>query len=156
MISKVVRFEGNTLAPLGRMKAADRKAGTVGDIVVLDENELPVEAVEIKFDQLIEEIHVAEAIEKVRAASVSRYYLLSTSGVVMGEELTALDKRKREFLKQNGCEIIVNGVIETIAYYLRLLPNTTEFIANYASLVEADDDTDYNHRIAWNKLCSRI
>ncbi len=60
------------------------------------------------------------------------------------------------FLKQNGCEIIVNGVIESVGYYLRLLPNTTMFLANYASLVEGDDDTDYEHRIAWNKLCSDL
>ena len=137
------------------MKSADRKAGTVGDIVVINDAKEPVEAVEIKFGQPISDVHVCEAIEKVRGASVSRYYMLSTNGSVQ-EDNEIINKRKADFLKQNGCEIIVNGVIDTIGYYLRLLPNTTEFLANYAALVEADNDTSYEHRISWNDACSKI
>ncbi|MEM7533106.1 MAG: hypothetical protein AAF639_13075 [Chloroflexota bacterium] len=148
------RFDGQELQPLQRLKSADRKAGTVGDVVVV-QGQKPVEAVEIKFDQPISYIHVCEAIEKVRAESVRRYYLLSTKGIAIEDEADINDIKTR-FLKQNGCEIIVNGVIETIGYYLRLLPDTTEFLFNYASLVEMDPDTSYEHRIAWNEDCTQI
>jgi DNA (cytosine-5)-methyltransferase 1 len=151
MMSKVERFAGQSLQPIARMKAADRKAGTVGDIVVTS-GSLPWEAVEVKFKQPITLVHVAEAIEKVRAASVSRYYLLSTAGI-LDSDLSSIRTRQAEFLKHNGCEIIVNGVLESIAYYLRMLPNTTEFISNYAALVESDPDTDYEHRVFWNEVC---
>ena len=155
IINKMSRFENQELEPIQRMKSADRKAGTVGDIVVINNAKEPVEAVEVKFGQPISDIHVCEAIEKVRGASVSRYYMLSTNGSVQ-EDSERINQRKDAFLKQNGCEIIVNGVIETIGYYLRLLPNTTEFLANYAALIETDEDTSYEHRVAWNSVCSEI
>lgn len=155
IIGKVSRFEGQTLDGIQRMKSADRKAGTVGDIVLLDGDGEPVEAVEIKFAQAVTDLHVCEAIEKVRGAMVSRYYVLSTEGIAPGD-LEVISKRKSDFLKQNGCEIIVNGVVETIGYYLRLMPNTSEFLNHYATLVESDRDTGYEHRIAWNELCASI
>lgn len=154
IIPKMLRFQGQQLNRLERLKSADRKAGTVGDIVV-SEGGNPVEAVEIKYGKPITYIDVAEAIEKVRAETVGRYYLLSTQGVVQSEFDQIMDA-KSNFLKQNGCEIIVNGVVDTIGYYLRLLPNTTEFLSAYASLVENDDDTAYEHRIAWNTVCGGI
>ncbi len=77
LIDKIDRFSAQELAPLARMKSADRKAGTVGDIVVSKDSK-PVEAVEIKFGKSISLIDVLEAIEKVRAESVSRYYLRDT------------------------------------------------------------------------------
>ncbi|MCE8421041.1 hypothetical protein LZ190_20575 [Rhodovulum sulfidophilum] len=154
LMGKIDRFEGQELEPLARMKSADRKAGTVGDIVVKSEKK-PVEAVEIKFNQSISMIHVLEAIDKVRAESVSRYYLLSTAGIEQGDQEAILVKAQ-EFEKQNGCEIIVNGVFESIRYYLRLLPNTTEFLNFYADILETDEDVGYEHRIAWNECCAAI
>ncbi|WP_170373466.1 hypothetical protein [Ruegeria arenilitoris] len=154
LLNQVDRFNGQDLEPLARMKSADRKAGTVGDIVVV-ENGKPVEAVEIKFNQTITLINVLEAIDKVRAESVSRYYLLSTSGIEPTEKEEIL-KKADEFEKQNGCEIIVNGVFETVKYYLRLLPDTTEFLNYYAEILEKDEDVGYEHRIAWNECCSAI
>ncbi|MDV7145999.1 restriction endonuclease, SacI family [Tropicimonas sp. TH_r6] len=154
LISKIDRFSAQELEPLARMKSADRKAGTVGDIVVV-ENGKPVEAVEIKFDKSISLIDVLEAIDKVRAESVSRYYLLSTVGIDDEQAATIVEKSE-EFEKQNGCEIIVNGVFETVRYYLRLLPDTTEFLNFYADIVEQDEDVGYEHRIAWNECCAQI
>ena len=77
LIKHIHRYDHQQLAPLERLKSADRKSGAVGDIVVIDQSDQPAEAVEIKFGQPITYIHVAEAIEKIRAATVLRYYLLS-------------------------------------------------------------------------------
>lgn len=154
LVGKMARFEGQSLEPLQRMKSADRKAGTVGDIVVSRDG-VPVEAVEIKHGKPISIIDVSEAIEKVRAEMVDRYYLLSTSGVNL-EDADIIIEKKASFLKQNGCEIIVNGVVDTIGYYLRLLPSTTEFVASYVTLVESDPDTGYEHRNSWNDICRDI
>ena len=154
LIGNISRFEGHKLEPLERMKSADRKSGTVGDVVVSREGE-PVEAVEIKYGQDIQSIHVLEAIEKVRALTVSRYYLLSTSGIAEAEAKEIFDKAAK-FQKQNGCEIIVNGVFETVQYYLRLLPSTTDFIKHYADVLEDDEDVGYEHRIAWNECCAAL
>jgi len=151
LVDSVVRYKDCRLEPLMRMKAADRKAGTVGDVVVTRDKH-PVEAVETKFDVPITAQHVAEAIEKVRAASVERYFLLSTGGIESSESQD-IDRLRQDFRQSNGCEIVVDGVLETVAYYLRLLRSTGEFVIAYTEILEKDLDLDYEHRIAWNELC---
>lgn len=152
LVRSVGRYHGLQLQPLARMKSADRKAGTVGDIVVTKDN-LPVEAVEIKHGQQIGLIHVSEAIDKVRAQAVRRYYILSNRDINPSEH-QQIEKAKTDFLHQNGCEIIINGVIDSLSYYLRLLPDTTEFIFAYTRLLEVDEDVSYEHRVHWNECCS--
>jgi DNA (cytosine-5)-methyltransferase 1 len=139
---------------LARLKSADRKSNTVGDIVVTQSG-TPFEAVEIKYGQPITFAHVSEAIEKVRALTVRRYYMLSTEDVEESE-IDRIRERKDDFLKQNGCELILNGILASLSYYLRLLPDTTDFVMNYATLVETDQDTSYEHRIGWNACCQSI
>ena len=154
ILKSVERYSDQELEKLQRMKAADRKTGTVGDVVVSRRGN-PVEAVEVKFGRPISYTHVVEAIEKVRSESVSRYYILSTSGLSNADKVQ-IEKKIIEFRLKNGCEIIVNGVVETICYYLRILPDTTEFLQNYTNLMNDDDDVDYEHRNAWNEICKTI
>lgn len=154
LVRSISRYTDSTLEPLERLKSADRKRGTIGDVVVARDG-LRIEAVEIKHDQPIAYIHVAEAIDKVRAESVRRYYLLSNRGIDPADA-DQIYQRAADFLKQNGCEIIVNGVFDSLAYYLRLLPDTTEFLFRYAALLESDPDTGYEHRIRWNECCEAL
>lgn len=60
----------------------------------------------------------------------------------------------RRFLETNGCEIIVNGVYETIKYYLRLLKSTNDFVNAYTELLAIDEDINYEHKVAWNAICA--
>lgn len=154
LVKHIGRYEGSQLEALERLKAADRKRGTIADIVV-QKNKVRVEAVEIKHDQPIQLIHVLEAIDKVRAESVTRYYLLSNKGIDPADKDKIRDVSDK-FLKQNGCEIIANGLVESLNYYLRLLPDTKEFLFNYAELLESDADTGYEHRNYWNELCQTL
>jgi DNA (cytosine-5)-methyltransferase 1 len=147
------RYNGLELGPLERMKAANRKSGSVGDIDV-NKNGNPFEAVEIKFKVLIDRTHVAEAIQKIKTASVQRYLILSTLGVAEGEA-EEIENLTRNFRRSNGCEIIVNGVIDTIKYYLRLIDSPATFINFYTAQVEIDPDLGYEHRLAWNEVCAK-
>ena len=153
MLPNMERYRGLELGPLERMKAANRKSGSVGDIDV-NRNGNPFEAVEIKFEVGINRRHVAEAIQKIKTASVQRYLILSTAGVSDGES-DEIANLTSTFRRSNGCEIIVNGVLDTIKYYLRLIDSPATFINLYTALVEADPDLGYEHRVAWNEICSR-
>jgi DNA (cytosine-5)-methyltransferase 1 len=150
----VDRYRGCVLAPLLRMKAADRKAGTVGDVVVLQED-VPFEAVEVKHGEPIATIHTVEAIAKLETAAVGRYFILSTAGIATADEPEIADL-VADFRKSNGCEIVTDGVIESIRYYLRLLDDPVEFVNRYAALVESDPDLGYEHRTAWNEICAEL
>ena len=147
------RYNGHTLMNLERMKAANRKSGSVGDIDV-NKADQPFEAVEIKFQIGISQQHVAEALQKIKTESVQRYFILSTIGV-LEEDSTEISKLINDFRRSNGCEIIVNGVLETIKYYMRLIDSPSSFINRYTDLVESDEDLDYEQRLAWNTVCAQ-
>jgi DNA (cytosine-5)-methyltransferase 1 len=151
LIKESKRYEGHSLVPLERLKTANRKSGTVGDVDVLH-GKRTVEAVEIKFGMCVEERHVSDAIEKIKAADVRRYYILATGGVKPEDE-DAITEQIGAFYRSNGCEIIVNGIFETIRYYLRLIGSVDEFIARYVDHLASDDDLSYDHRTAWNDVC---
>lgn len=146
------RYKDLTLMGLERMKAANRKSGSVGDVDV-NKGDQPFEAVEIKFQIGISREHVTEAIQKIKSVSVQRYLILSTVGTADGEadEIANLSDG---FRRSNGYEIIVNGVLETIKYYLRLIDSPATFINRYTAIVEVDDDLGYEHRLAWNAVCA--
>jgi len=149
----VARYNNLTLRPLERMKAANRKSGSVGDVDVNKGME-PFEAVEIKFKINISREHVAEAIQKIKSVSVQRYLILSTAGVAESD-IEEIGKLTNTFRQTNGCEIIVNGVLDTIRYYLRLIDSPASFINRYTALIEADPDLGYEHRLAWNAVCAQ-
>jgi DNA (cytosine-5)-methyltransferase 1 len=144
------RYQGHKLGSLERLKAANRKSGTVGDIDVLLDGK-PIEAVEVKFGEPITLAMVDVAIEKIESKDVRRYYILSTAGVSEpdGEKIA---QRCKDFYHNYGCEIIVNGVLETIGYYLRLIGSTDEFIARYVEYVAKDKDLTFEHKQAWNAV----
>ena len=152
LMNDVDRYREFELKPLERMKTANRKSGTVGDID-LWENGRPIEAVEIKYEVHVGVSHVSEAIQKVQTESVERYFILSTVKPDPNEweEVQGLIE---DFLKSNGCEIIVNGVYETIKYYLRLLKSTNDFVNAYTELLAIDEDINYEHKVAWNAICA--
>lgn len=154
IINSMERYQGLDLQPLERMKTANRKSGSVGDIDV-NRGRQAVEAVEVKLGIEITEAEVNEAIEKIRHASVNRYLILSTSGIAKGQEVK-IKKIQYDFRRANGCEIIINGVIDTIKYYLRLIRSTTDFIYQYTTIVESDPDVSYEHRQAWNDVCKEV
>lgn len=154
IVNSMERYQGLELQPLERMKTANRKTGSVGDIDV-NRGKQPEEAVEVKLGIEITEAEVNEAIEKIRHASVSRYLILSTAGISKDHE-TKIKQIQYDFRRANGCEIIVNGVIDTIKYYLRLIRSTTDFIYAYTTIVETDPDVSYEHRQAWNDVCKEV
>lgn len=148
---EVSKYQGLELQPLGRMKSADRKAGTVGDIELHCDG-IPFEAVEIKLGIPIGIAHVREACDKVKSLTARRYYLLSTVGVAEADA-EEISSTKASFHRSNGCELIVNGVFETLSYYLRLLSATESFLDAYVSLLNEDPDVTYEHKLAWNQIC---
>ena len=151
LIKECKRYEGHELVPIERLKTANRKSGTIGDVDVLH-NGRAVEAVEIKFAMSVTARHVSDAIEKIKAADVGRYYILATDGVNR-EEVAAISGLVSGFYASNGCEIIVNGIYDSIRYYLRLIGSVDEFVAQYVDHLANDDDVSYEHRIAWNAAC---
>lgn len=83
-----------------------------------------------------------------------RYYLLST--VAPNEDdRVAIDEMIYKIREEHGCQIIVNGVFPTLKYYLRLLDNTDVFVEKYIKKLSENTEINFEHKIAWNKVCER-
>jgi len=78
MVSELKRFDGMKLFPLGSHTSADYRSGDIGDIEVVDEEEVPFEGVEVKYGKAITAQMILDAYDKFKKYPVNRYYLLST------------------------------------------------------------------------------
>lgn len=139
MLMEIQRYEGKTLSPLKSHTTADTKfrgIRAIGDIEVLDGNSF-FEGVEIKHNIPISLGLVEDAYQKFAQTPVSRYYLLTTA-VPNVEDVESVNDLVSEIHRQHGCEVIVNGILPSLKYYLRLLSNPQLFLEGYSRNLQLD------------------
>ena len=155
LISEAKRFENKTLLSIESHTSSDKSSGRIGDIDILDEKNREFEAVEVKHGIQITLQIVKDAYTKFQTTPVSRYYILSTASPEK-EELSKIEAEIQRIKNIHGCQLIVNGIMPTLKYYLRLLNDTYEFIENYVNLLEDDKALKFEHKERWNKLISDL
>ncbi|MEY4903579.1 MAG: hypothetical protein RLZZ292_1394 [Bacteroidota bacterium] len=153
LINEMGRYKNCTLAEMGSHTASDRTSKSAGDIEIFKKKRL-FEAIEIKLDKVIDATMVRIAIEKIARYNPDRYYILSYIGVKDSDKLEIADLID-ELKLEHGCQIIINGLLPTIKYYLRLITSLDEFINNYNSLIENDTEIKKIHKEKWNELINR-
>lgn len=136
MLMEIERYEDKTLSPLKSHTAADTKSHGIGDIEVLSGNNF-FEAVEIKHNIPISLGIVEAAYQKFAQISVSRYYLLTTAEPNV-EDVDSVNDFVSEIHRQHGCEVIVNGILPSLKYYLRLVSSPQLFLENYSKNLQFD------------------
>ncbi len=153
LITEIKRYNNCTLAKLGSHTASDKSSKSAGDIEIL-KNNLLYEAIEIKLDKKIRANTVRIAIEKIHKFNLKRYYILSHIGTD-AKDLEIIEQLIFNTKKEHGCQIIVNGVIPSIKYYLRLIDNPQEFVIKYSALIEKDSELKKIHKVEWNHIISQ-
>jgi len=149
------RYRNKSLCPLDSHTAADSSTGSIGDVQINDENEQPFEGLEIKAKKLSSEM-IDIAYAKIQGYStVERYYILSTFEDIESELLDEITRKISKIRSKHGCEVIVNGVFTTLRYFLRLV-DSSMFIRFYVEQIEKDDALKYEHKMAWNEICSNL
>ena len=128
---------------------------------------LPVLALYAVYTVLTKELHrygnkqlkpleaiVDSAKQKIRSSRVDRYYILTTSQhhEPTSEVLVEAENVKRLL----GTQMIVNGVIPTIRYYLRLLSDPSSVLPEYVRLLQIDGAISFEHKDIWNKIATGI
>lgn len=153
LIKEIGRYKDCTLAEMGSHTASDRTSKSAGDIEIFRKKDL-FEAIEIKLDKAIDATMVRIAIEKIARYNPNRYYILSYIGIKETDKLEIADLID-ELKLEHGCQIIINGLLPTIKYYLRLITSLDEFINNYNNLIEIDTEIKKIHKEKWNKLIDK-
>ena len=109
---------------------------------------------EIKLDKAIDITMVRIAIEKIARYNPNRYYILSYLGIKETDKLE-IDDLINQLKFEHGCQIIINGLLPTIKYYLRLIDSLDEFVKNYNELVQNDNEIKKIHKLKWNELIDK-
>ena len=144
------RFQDKILQQLSSHYSSDKSSGNAGDIVVTNQDGSLYEVVEIKFEIEPNVMMIQDVYKKIAQTQIQRYYILSTKEAKDKNINDLIEKIKAE----HGCQIIVNGILETIKYYLRLLTNTDIFIENYVKNIEIHPEINAEHKIAFNHILS--
>lgn len=155
MVNELARYKGAELLPLERHTTADLRSGSIGDIQVNKNNE-PFEGVEVKSEKPITAAMVRELPRKFNGRKVSRYYILSTCvDYVSKDDWESVTAAIQEVEDKTGTQVIVNGLIRTLWYYLRLLEDPATVLPTYRNLLEADKDIRPELKDSWNKILSK-
>jgi DNA (cytosine-5)-methyltransferase 1 len=156
LLNETKRFEGKKLLPLESHTSADVRSGRIGDIELLDEQGRVFEAIEVKHGIAISLQLVLDAYTKFQTTAVNRYYILSTAQHPKGKEWDDIQAEIQRIKNVHGCQLIVNGIMPSLKYYLRLLNNSFEFIECYVNLLENDAALKFEHKAKWNLLISDL
>ncbi|OGZ32449.1 MAG: hypothetical protein A2V69_02415 [Candidatus Portnoybacteria bacterium RBG_13_40_8] len=150
LTSEMNRYKNCKLAPLGSHTASDKTSKSAGDIQIMKKGQL-FETVEIKLDKPID-INIARiAYEKIIKFNPERYYILSYMGVLEKDE-KEIEGLILKIKKAHGCQLIVNGLINSLKYYFRLISDLKGFFNEYIELVENDTELKTIHKTKLKEL----
>jgi len=98
---------------------------------------------------------ILNAKDKILKHSPRRYYILSSADIRQEDETKI--QSEIEFIANNhGCQVIVNGIIPTLKYYLRLITSVEKFVQDYSRLIEQDKELQISHKVEWNNILNTL
>ena len=150
IMPELKRFDGLGLAQLELHSAADSQTGATGDIEIKSEDGGVFEAIEVKHNIPITLDLVEDAARKLISRQVDRYYILTTHQNCNPDE--KMLKRIKDIKERTGCQLIVNGIIPSIRYYLRLVEKPKNIFPFYVKLLKAEKSISHEHRVKWNEI----
>jgi DNA (cytosine-5)-methyltransferase 1 len=150
LIAEIGRYKDCELSPLASHTASDRTSKSSGDIEVRKNGKI-YETVEVKLDKIIDITMTRIAYEKILRFNPERYYILSYIGISEKdhEEINDLVSQVK---KDHGCQLIINGLLHTLKYYLRLISSTKRFLNLYIEFVENDTELMVIHKTKLKEL----
>ncbi|MBL8098654.1 MAG: hypothetical protein JNK81_05700 [Anaerolineales bacterium] len=135
IMPNVGRYSGKMLMPLESHTSPDSRSKSLGDIDVRNEDGSPFESVEIKHNKPITADMVGIVYRKIQNTKIDRYYILTTSEPNF-EDYDSVKREIEKYEKIHSCQIIVNGVIPSLKYYMRLINNPQDIIEEYTKWLE--------------------
>ncbi len=150
ILDEVSRYGQCQLKKLGSHTASDRTSKSAGDIEIFKNGSL-FEAVEIKLNKQIDANIVRIAKEKIIRYNPERYYIFSHYGIDRSEE-ESINSIITTVKQEHGCQIVINGILPTLKYYLRLISNLEYFLTTYSKLIQNDSELKVIHKQKWNEF----
>ncbi len=154
LMNELSRYRSCSLKDLGSHTASDRTSRSAGDIEIYKDNML-FETIEIKLDKEIDANMLRIAKEKIIKYNPTRYYILSYIGI-KEEEKQEIQNIISDVKEKHGCQMIINGVIPTLKYYLRLIEDLNSFFNIYSNLIQNDNELKAIHKEIFQNLVREL
>ena len=151
LIKEIKRFNKCTLGDLGSHTSSDRTSRSSGDIEIFDENNNLLESLEIKFEIEIDNHIVNRVIEKIHRYNPKRYYVLTTLGI-KEDDYDEVIKKVHKLKNEHGCQLIINGLLPTLKYYLRLIHDLEDFLMLFTQSISNDKELKIIHKEMWMEI----
>lgn len=135
LMPDVKRYAGKILVPLESHTSPDSRSKSLGDIDVNNPDNTCFESVEIKHNKPITADMVGVAYRKFRNTNIDRYYILTTSEPNFDDYESVIQEIEKH-KKVHSCQIVANGVIPSLKYYIRLISNPQDIIDEYTKWLE--------------------
>ncbi len=131
LLPKFERYKNKKLKDLQVHTSSDKRG--FGDIEIYTMDNQPFEIVEIKHNIPIDKYLIFDIAKKTQNVKIDRYYILTTfsNGFENSEREKEVTDYILEIKKTQGIDIIANGIITTLKYYLRFIDDYEEFIHVY-------------------------
>jgi len=155
LMLELERYKGCVLKDLGSHTASDRTSKAAGDIEIFGKSKKLIEAIEIKQGKPVSLQIILNAKDKILKYNPRRYYILSSAGVKQEDKLK-IKEEIASIATNHGCQVIINGVLPTLKYYLRLVTSVDKFIEDYSLLVESDKELQTIHKTKWNQILKSL
>jgi DNA (cytosine-5)-methyltransferase 1 len=144
LFKTVRRFEDKVLRPLNVHTSSDKHG--YGDVEIWNTNGTPYEMVEIKHNIPIDRDLILDVIKKSENTTIERYYILTTyeDCFESPDEEEYINKLILKIKKERNLDIIPNGIIYSLKYYLRFVEDYHEFLKTYTEelITDAKNSTE--------------
>lgn len=155
LVRDVRRYQGKELMPLTSHTTADLRSKSLGDIEILEKSGDCFEAIEVKHLIPVSVNIVNRVYHKIKNKRVNRYYILTTHEPNW-DDVEEVFARVKAVRAASGCQIIVNGVIPSLKYYLRMVNDPNEFLEAYTTCLQTEFSSasgiKKEHLEAWLEL----
>ena len=135
LVEESRRYDGTTLVPFAARATMDPRYKALGQVQVLDTHGDCFEVVEIKHNKPITAGMIDAAYRKIKGQKIDRYYILTTHEPNF-DDLDTINARIDAIKKLHPCQIILNGVLPSLKYYLRLVSHPEDFVDIYTETLE--------------------
>lgn len=130
LLENVRMYKNKKLLPLKSHTISDRYMG-YADVEIYDSANNPFEMVEVKHKIPIDKTMILDVLDKIKGSTIKRYFILTTATPNFKGSKTDITKIVRKIKIDFDKDLIPNGIIPSLKYYLRLVPDLKEFLEKY-------------------------